>query len=75
MLRSGDDVLAVITDPTEFNSSPGAVEEAIRNIDGYPALFEKAFGTKDVTAERIAKERSLNLSEHLFLLIQNLIGI
>ena len=49
------DVLAVITDPTEFNSSPGAVEEAIRNIDGYPALFEKAFGTKDVTAERIAR--------------------
>ncbi|MCB0806668.1 MAG: hypothetical protein KDC05_12785 [Bacteroidales bacterium] len=50
-----DDVLAVITDPTEFGSSFLAVEKAIREIPGYPVLFEKAFGTKEVTVERIAK--------------------
>ena len=50
-----EDVLVVITDPTEFGSSYEAVENAIREIPGYPALFEKAFGTREVTVERIAK--------------------
>ena len=49
------DVLAVITDPSEFGSSNEKVEQAIRDIPGYPALFEKAFGTPEVTVERIAQ--------------------
>jgi cytochrome c peroxidase len=50
-----DDVLAVITDPTEFGSTYEAVENAISEIPGYPEMFEKAFGTKEVTVFRIAK--------------------
>jgi len=50
-----DDVLGVITDPTEFGSTYEAVEEAIRGIPGYPELFEKAFGSKEVTVDKIAK--------------------
>ncbi len=49
------DVLAVITDPSEFGSTFEKVEQAIRGIPGYPGLFEKAFGTPEVTVERIAK--------------------
>lgn len=50
-----EDVLGVITDPNEFNSSYENVENAIRNIPGYPELFEKAFGSKEITVDRIAK--------------------
>ncbi|MCF8304528.1 MAG: hypothetical protein K9I94_14740 [Bacteroidales bacterium] len=48
-------VLAVMTDPFEFNSSYEQIEQTISGIPGYPGLFEKAFGTPEVTAERIAK--------------------
>ncbi|MEZ5195173.1 MAG: cytochrome c peroxidase [Bacteroidales bacterium] len=50
-----EDVLGVITDPNEFNSSFDKVENAIRNIPGYPELFNKAFGSHDITVDRIAK--------------------
>lgn len=50
-----EDVIGVITDPAEFGSSYEAVEVAIRSIPGYPELFQKAFGTKDISVERIAK--------------------
>lgn len=50
-----EDILLVITDPSEFGSSFEAVENAIQEIPGYPELFEKAFGSKDVTVDRIAK--------------------
>lgn len=50
-----EDVLGVMTDPTEFNSSHDAVVNAIQNIPGYAELFEKAFGSREVTADRIAK--------------------
>ncbi len=50
-----EDVLLVITDPSEFGSSFDAVEKAIQEISGYPELFEKAFGSRDVTVNRIAK--------------------
>ncbi len=50
-----DIVLGVIKDPNEFNSSDEKVELAISSITGYPELFEKAFGSKDVTVDRIAK--------------------
>jgi len=50
-----EDVLLVITDPSEFGSSFEAVERAIGNIPGYPELFKQAFGSTDVTVDRIAK--------------------
>lgn len=48
-------VMATITDPSEFNSTYDKVEDAIADILGYPELFEKAFGSKEVTVDRIAK--------------------
>jgi cytochrome c peroxidase len=50
-----EDVLAVITDPSEFGSTYDKVETAIRNIPGYPGLFKAAFGTEEVTVDRIAR--------------------
>jgi cytochrome c peroxidase len=50
-----EDVLVVISAPSEFDSSPEKVVNTIKNIDGYPELFQKAFGTNDVTVDRIAK--------------------
>lgn len=49
------DVLAVITDPTEFNSSIQAVEKTIGAIQGYREMFKKAFGSEEVNADRISK--------------------
>lgn len=49
------DVLAVITDPTEFNSSIQAVEKTIGAIQGYREMFNKAFGSEEVNADRISK--------------------
>ncbi|MEA3504532.1 MAG: cytochrome c peroxidase [Bacteroidota bacterium] len=49
------DVIITINSSSEFNSSPEAVVNAIENIDGYAELFEKAFGTKEVTIDRVAK--------------------
>jgi len=49
------DVLLVISSPAEFDSSPEKVVNTISNIDGYPELFRKAFGTPEVTVDRIAK--------------------
>jgi cytochrome c peroxidase len=48
-------VLGVISDPSEFDSSTEKVVNTIKNIDGYPELFKKAFGTNEVTVDRIAK--------------------
>lgn len=50
-----EDILGVFTDPNEFNSTYEKVENAIKNIPGYPELFKKAFGTEEVTVDRIAK--------------------
>ncbi len=50
-----EDVLGVISDPAEFDSSPEKVVNTIKNISGYPEMFQKAFGTPDVTVDRIAK--------------------
>ncbi len=49
-----DDVLVVITDPSEFGSTPARVEAAVRSIPGYSRLFKAAFGSEEVTVERIA---------------------
>ncbi|OQX79877.1 MAG: hypothetical protein B6D64_04125 [Bacteroidetes bacterium 4484_276] len=50
-----EDVLGVISDPAEFDSSPEKVVYTIKNISGYPELFQKAFGSPEVTVDRIAK--------------------
>lgn len=49
------DVFAVISDPTEFDSSPERVVQTLKNIDKYPEMFSKAFGTPEITADRVAK--------------------
>ncbi|MBE0638036.1 MAG: cytochrome-c peroxidase [Bacteroidales bacterium] len=49
------DVTGVIYDPSEFDSTPEKVVNTIKSIDGYPELFQKAFGTNEVTADGIAK--------------------
>lgn len=50
-----EDVLLAITDPTEFASTWPEVVSAISAVPMYPPMFEDAFGTKEVTSERIAK--------------------
>lgn len=50
-----EDVYGVITDPAEFASTWPKVVAAISAVPEYPAMFEKAFGTPEVTKERIAK--------------------
>ncbi len=49
------DVMGVISDPTEFNSSPEKVVNTIKIIEGYPEYFRKAFGSDEVNIDRIAK--------------------
>jgi cytochrome c peroxidase len=39
----------------EMNSDTNRAKAMIASIDGYPELFEKAFGTKEVTADRMSK--------------------
>jgi cytochrome c peroxidase len=46
--------LAIIA-PHEMNSDTLSSVNAIRNIDGYPELFQKAFGTEEVTIDRMGK--------------------
>jgi len=41
--------------PHEMNSDTVRAKEMISNIPGYPELFEKAFGTKEVTVDRMSK--------------------
>ena len=50
-----DIVLATFTDPTEMNSSYASVVAAIQSNSAYPPMFEKAFGTREITIDRIAK--------------------
>lgn len=48
-------VLATFVDPTEMNSSYDKVVAAIKADSEYPPMFAAAFGSSDVTVERIAK--------------------
>ncbi len=50
-----EDVLLVIPDPTEFASTWPDVIAAISAEPMYPPMFEAAFGSKEITPERIAK--------------------
>lgn len=59
-----DQVSFPIEDPVEMNTEKAIAVDNINNIDAYKPLFEKAFGTEEVTLERIVKaiatyERSL----------------
>jgi cytochrome c peroxidase len=49
------DVLGVITDPSEFASTYDKVENALQDNAGYKEMFFKAFGSEEITAERISK--------------------
>jgi cytochrome c peroxidase len=50
-----EDVKGVITDPNEFASTNEKVVAAISKIAMYPPMFKAAFGTEEVTIDRIAK--------------------
>lgn len=50
-----EEVLGALTHPDEFNTTFEKVVNAIAAIEGYPPLFQKAFGTPEVTIERISK--------------------
>ena len=48
-------VLAPIEDPLEMGSSLAAVEARLAATSFYPPLFERAFGSPDVTRDRMAR--------------------
>jgi cytochrome c peroxidase len=50
-----DIVLMGITAPHEMNSTPEKAVAAIKSIKKYPPMFKAAFGSEEITAERIAK--------------------
>jgi len=50
-----DIVLMGITAPHEMNSTIEKAVSAIKSIEKYPPLFKAAFGSEDITIERIAK--------------------
>ncbi len=50
-----DDVKETVVSPTEFASTPEKVVSAIKAIPMYPPMFKAAFGTSEVTMDRIAK--------------------
>lgn len=47
--------LMSILAPHEMNSDTNRAKELIQNTTGYPELFEKAFGTPEVTVDRMGK--------------------
>ena len=44
-----DMVLAAVTSPVEINADTNQVVRYLQNTNDYPELFEKAFGSRDVT--------------------------
>lgn len=48
-------VLETITHPSELAGDTSHTIALIQSIEGYPALFKKAFGSEKVTAEKISK--------------------
>ncbi len=48
-------VWMTVVDPTEVNGSIDRTVDMISNIPTYPPMFKDAFGTEDVTMERISK--------------------
>ena len=50
-----DIVFMAITAPHEMNSTPEGAVYALKQNPKYPALFKKAYGTEEITMERIQK--------------------
>lgn len=51
-----EDIVAhTVTDPNEMNSSWAEALSALRTRPEYPSMFRKAFGTEDITKERVCK--------------------
>ncbi len=50
-----DQALQPIQSPLEMNAELEVVVERLRNTAGYRAIFERAFGSPEVSAERIAQ--------------------
>ena len=50
-----EDVVGTVLSEAEFASTPEKVVAAISAVDMYPPLFEAAFGTPQITMDRIAK--------------------
>ena len=44
-----DMVLAAVTSPVEINADTNQVVRCLQNTDDYPELFEKAFGSREIT--------------------------
>lgn len=53
--RLEDIVRMAITAPDEMNSTPQQTIAALQTVPFYATMFEKAFGTKEITMERIEK--------------------
>ena len=47
--------LAPITDPREMGEEIGHVVEKLQATERYPALFEKAYGSAEITGETLLK--------------------
>lgn len=50
-----DMVLAAVTSPVEINADTNQVVRYLQKTDGYPELFEKAFGSREITFVNIEK--------------------
>ena len=50
-----DMVLAAVLDPTEINSDTNLVVRKLQSTDDYPPMFEKAFGSRDITFVNIER--------------------
>ena len=66
-----DMVLAAVTSPVEINADTNTVVKYLQKTDDYPELFEKAFGSRNITFVNVEKAiaqfvRSLVSSESKF---------
>ena len=50
-----DQALGPIANPIEMGNTHGAMVETLSHISGYAPYFKEAFGTPDITKERVAK--------------------
>ena len=50
-----DMVLAAVTSPVEINADTNQVVRYLQNTNDYPELFEKAFGSRDITFVNIKR--------------------
>lgn len=50
-----EQVLMPIQNPIEMHESLPAVVAKLKDLEMYPALFEQAFGTKEIDADRVAR--------------------